>query len=336
VTVHAEAKAGEWPPPLRAAPADPRADGTTDALALLVKDIGRRRLLTAVEEVALAKRIERGDLEAKQLMIESNLRLVVSIAKVYRHQGLPFLDLIQEGTIGLVRATEKFDHRQGFKFSTYATWWIRQAIARALADKARTIRLPVHIVERLKKISRVERRLITALGRDPTPEEIAELTGIEPQEADALGRFAQEPVSLHKPVGDDDGIELGQLIADQHAESPYERAVENLTREALTDALENLGYRERRVLELRYGLAGEHPHALAEIARRFNVNRERVRQIETRSLEKLESLSATQRLRDDVPVGDPLRAARQASDQAVAGEVGNGGSAAQGAGLPPR
>ena len=197
---------------------------TTDSLQLFLKDIGKVRLLTAQEEVDLAKRIERGDLDAKQKMVESNLRLVVSIAKNYRNQGLPFLDLIQEGTLGLVRAAEKFDYRKGFKFSTYATWWIRQAIARALADKARTIRIPVHVVEKLNKIGRAERKLVTELGREPTPDEIAEVTGIEPDEVDSIKRSAQAPVSLEKPVGDEEESEFGQFIADERAESPYERS----------------------------------------------------------------------------------------------------------------
>src|SRR5205085_1567351 len=231
----------------RGVPLDLEPEGTTDGLQLFLKGIGKVRLLSAQEEVDLAKRIWRGDLDAKQKMVESNLRLVVSIAKRYRNQGLPFLDLIQEGTLGLVRAAEKFDYRKGFKFSTYATWWIRQAIARALADKARTIRIPVHVVEKLNKIGRAERKLVTELGREPTAEEIAEVTGIEPEEVESIKRFAQAPISLEKPVGDEEQSEFGQLIADEAAESPYERAVDLLTKEALHDALENLGYRERRV-----------------------------------------------------------------------------------------
>ncbi|HEX4117092.1 MAG TPA: sigma-70 family RNA polymerase sigma factor, partial [Solirubrobacteraceae bacterium] len=251
---------------------------------LFLKDIGKVRLLTAQEEVDLAKRIERGDLDAKQKMVESNLRLVVSIAKNYRNQGLPFLDLIQEGTLGLVRAAEKFDYRKGFKFSTYATWWIRQAIARALADKARTIRIPVHVVEKLNKIGRAERKLVTELGREPTPEEIAAVTGIDADQIDSIKRSAQAPVSLEKPLGDREESEFGQLIPDERAESPYERAAEILTKEALREALENLPYRERRVLELRYGLGGEHPRTLDEIARTFKVTRERIRQAIARAL----------------------------------------------------
>ncbi len=273
-------------------------DMTTDSLQLFLKDIGKVRLLTAQEEVDLAKRIERGDLDAKQKMVESNLRLVVSIAKNYRNQGLPFLDLIQEGTLGLVRAAEKFDFRKGFKFSTYATWWIRQAIARALADKARTIRIPVHVVEKLNKIGRAERKLVTELGREPTPDEIAHHTGIDPEEVDSIKRSAQAPVSLEKPVGDEEESEFGQFIADERAESPYERAAEILTKEALREALENLSYRERRVLELRYGLGGEHPRTLDEVGRTFNVTRERIRQIENQSLKKLQSLAEAQKLRE--------------------------------------
>jgi RNA polymerase primary sigma factor len=277
-------------------------EGTTDGLQLFLKGIGKVQLLTAQEEVELSKRIERGSFEAKQRMVESNLRLVVSIAKRYRNQGLPFLDLIQEGTLGLVRATEKYDYRRGFKFSTYATWWIRQAIARSLADKARTIRIPVHVVEKLNRIGWAERKLMTGLGREPTAEEIAEVTGIEPEEVESIRRSAQAPISLEKPVGDEEHTEFGQLIADEHAESPYERAVEALTTVALREALENLSYRERRVIELRYGLGDQHPRTLDEVGRTFNVTRERIRQIERQSLKKLQRLQETQRLRNDIEI----------------------------------
>ena len=293
----------------RKAPLDLRPEGTTDGLQLFLKGIGKMRLLSAQEEVDLAKRIERGSFDAKQRMVESNLRLVVSIAKNYRNQGLPFLDLIQEGTIGLVRAAEKYDYRRGFKFSTYATWWIRQAIARSLADKARTIRIPVHIFERLNQIGRAERMLMTGLGREPTADEIAEVTGLEPDQVESIKRWAQAPISLETPVGDEEQSEFGQLIADEHAESPYERAVETLTNEALRDALETLSYRERRVLELRYGLGDEHPRTLDEVGRTFNVTRERIRQIENQALKKLQNNHETQKLRDDVEIasGFPRR-----------------------------
>jgi RNA polymerase primary sigma factor len=277
----------------RTTPLDLKPEATTDALQLFLKDVGRRRLLTAQEEVGLAKRIERGDLAAKRKMVESNLRLVVSIAKKYRNQGLPFLDLIQEGTIGLVRAAEKFDHRKGFKFSTYATWWIRQAVARALADQARTIRLPVHIVEKVNKIARAERSLVTSLGREPTAEEIADLVaGIAPEEVLAIKQSARAPISLEKPIGDE-GSEFGQLIADERSESPYELAVVAVTKTALRDALECLTYRERRVLELRYGLGGQHPSTLDEVGRR---------QIENHSLKKLMAFPDINQLRGDVIV----------------------------------
>jgi RNA polymerase primary sigma factor len=294
----------------RKAPLDLKQTGTTDSLELFLRDLGKVRLLTAQEEVDLAKRIERGDLDAKQKMVESNLRLVVSIAKNYRNQGLPFLDLIQEGTLGLVRAAEKFDYRKGFKFSTYATWWIRQAIARSLADKARTIRIPVHVVEKFNKIGRAERSLVTELGREPTAAEIAELTGIDPEEVDSIRRSARAPISLETPVGGEETSEFGQFIADEQAESPYERAVQILTKEALREALENLSYRERRVLELRYGLGSEHPRTLAEVGRTFNVTRERIRQIESRALEKLRSLREAQKLRDDVEIASSFAPAQ--------------------------
>jgi RNA polymerase primary sigma factor len=275
-------------------------DGTTDSLQLFLKDIGKARLLTAEEEVDLGRRIERGDLAAKEKMIESNLRLVVSIAKNYRNQGVPFLDLIQEGTLGLVRAAEKFDYRKGFKFSTYATWWIRQAIARALADKARTIRIPVHVVEKLNKIGRAERKLVTQFGREPSAEEIAKETGIKPEDVEEIRSWSQAPVSLEKPIGDEEESEFGHSIADERAESPYERAAETLTREALRDALANLEERERRVLELRFGVGGAQPLTLDELSERYNVSRERIRQIEGEGLERLERLPETQKLRDAI------------------------------------
>jgi len=271
---------------------------STDALQLFLKDIGRVPLLTAAQEVELAKRIERGDHSAKQKMVESNLRLVVSIAKNYRNQGLPFLDLIQEGTIGLVRAAEKFDHRKGFKFSTYATWWIRQAVARALADKARTIRMPVHVVEKLNKIGRAERKLLTELGRDPTAAEIAEELDLEAVEVEQIRKSAQTPISLEKPVGDEEESEFGHFLGDENAIAPDAAAEDTLRKEALMRVLKSLSHRERRVLELRYGLAGEHPRTLDEVGRTFNVTRERVRQIENQSLKKLQAMAESQKLKD--------------------------------------
>ena len=292
----------------RKTPLDLQPEMTTDALQLFFKDIAKVRLLTGAEEVSLSKRIEGGDLAAKQKMVEANLRLVVSIAKTYGNQGLPFLDLIQEGTIGLVRAVEKFDYRRGFKFSTYATLWIRQGVARALADSGRTIRVPVHIVEQINKIARAERSLSTSLGRDPSAEEIADLVGLTPEKVDAIKHSTRAPISLEKQVGDDEGSEFGQLIADERSESPYDLAVVAITKTALYEALDGLGYRERRVIELRYGLDGQHPSTLDEIGRRFNVTRERIRQIEKHALHKLQSLPESQQLRSDieiVPVAPP-------------------------------
>jgi RNA polymerase primary sigma factor len=273
-------------------------DISTDSLQLFLKDIGKVPLLTAAQEVELSKRIERGDHRAKQQMVEANLRLVVSIAKNYRNQGLPFLDLIQEGTIGLVRAAEKFDYRKGFKFSTYATWWIRQAVARALADKARTIRMPVHVVAKLNQIGRVERKLLAELGHDPSAEEIARELDIDREEVEQIRRSAQAPISLEKPVGDEEESEFGHFLADQSAAAPDEAAETTLRKETLKRILCALSPRERRVLELRYGLDGQHPRTLDEVGRTFNVTRERVRQIENQSLKKLQALAESQKLRD--------------------------------------
>ena len=269
---------------------------STDTLQLFLKDIGKVPLLTAAQEVELAKRIERGEHAAKQAMVEANLRLVVSIAKRYRNQGLPFLDLIQEGTIGLVRAAEKFDYRKGFKFSTYATWWIRQAVARALADKARTIRMPVHVVEKLNKIVRTERALRAKLGREPSADEIGVELDLQPEEIEQIRRSAQTPISLEKPVGDEDESEFGHFLTDETAPLPDELAEETLRNEALRSILKSLSHRERRVLELRYGLDGEQPRTLDEVGRAFNVTRERIRQIENQGLKKLRALALAAQL----------------------------------------
>ena len=271
---------------------------STDTLQLFLKDIGKVDLLTAAQEVELAKRIERGDHAAKQEMVEANLRLVVSIAKRYRNQGLPFLDLIQEGTIGLVRAAEKFVWRKGYKFSTYATWWIRQAVARALADKARTIRMPVHVVEKLNKIVRSERKLRAELCREPLPFEIAMDLDLPLDEVEQIMRSSQTPVSLETPVGDEEESEFGHFLTDENAPLPDEAADTTLRQELLRNILGTLSHRERRVLELRYGLGGEQPRTLDEVGRAFNVTRERIRQIENQSLKKLRALGVTNSLRD--------------------------------------
>jgi RNA polymerase primary sigma factor len=269
-----------------------------DSLRLYLRSIGRVNLLTADQEVQLAKRIERGDMLAKQRMIEANLRLVVSIAKAYLGRGLTFLDLIQEGSMGLIRAVEKFDYRRGYKFSTYATWWIRQAVTRAIADKGRTIRIPVHMVEKLNKVVHVERQLVQQLGREPTPAEIAAELETTVREVRDVLRMAQQPISLEKPIGEEDDSELGDFVEDQTAESPFEQASEHLRRENLRRALAALPTREREVIEMRFGLTGERPYTLEEVGRAFNVTRERIRQIENHTLKKLEALPEAQRLRD--------------------------------------
>jgi RNA polymerase primary sigma factor len=269
-----------------------------DSLRLYLRSIGRVALLTAEQEVSLAKRIERGDMAAKQAMVEANLRLVVSIAKGYLGRGLTFLDLIQEGSLGLIRAVEKFDYRRGYKFSTYATWWIRQAVTRAIADKGRTIRIPVHMVEKLNKVVHVERQLVQSLGREPSPEEIAGELDCTPREVRDILRMSQQPISLEKPIGDEEESELGDFVEDQTAESPFELAAENLRKENVHRALAALPQREREVIEMRFGLTGGRPRTLEEVGRAFNVTRERIRQIENHTLKKLESLPEAQRLRD--------------------------------------
>jgi RNA polymerase primary sigma factor len=268
-----------------------------DSLRLYLRSIGAVDLLTADQEVDLAKRIERGDMAAKRHMVEANLRLVVSIAKSYLGRGLSFLDLIQEGSLGLIRAVEKFDYRRGYKFSTYATWWIRQAVTRALADKSRTIRIPVHMVEKLNRVVHVERHLVQKLGREPEPQEIAAELGWTAREVREVLRVSQMPVSLEKPVGDEDDSELGDFVADESVESPFETASDNLQREDVRRCLAALPRRDREVLELRYGLNGRQPMTLEEVGEAFGVTRERIRQIENNTLKRLKALPEAQCLR---------------------------------------
>jgi RNA polymerase primary sigma factor len=269
-----------------------------DSLRLYLSSIGRVPLLTAEQEVTLARRIERGDIAAKEHMVEANLRLVVSIAKSYVGRGLTFLDLIQEGSLGLIRAVEKFDHRRGHKFSTYATWWIRQAVTRSLADKGRTIRIPVHMVERLNKLSRAERQLTQRLGREPSPEELAAELQCEADEVRELMRVTQQPISLEKPVGEEDDSALVDFVEDPQAASPFELASEALRREEIVHVLASLPRREREVIEMRYGIVGGRSCTLEEVGRTFNITRERVRQIENRTLKKLQTLPDAQQLRE--------------------------------------
>ena len=284
------------------APKKPELDLTVepslDSLRLYLRSIGRVELLTAEQEIALAQRIERGDMVAKRHMVEANLRLVVSIAKGYLGRGLTFLDLIQEGSLGLIRAVEKFDYRRGYKFSTYATWWIRQAVTRAIADKARTIRIPVHMVEKLNRVAHVERQLVQRMGREPEPAEIAAELQWSVRDVRDILRVAQLPVSLEKPIGDEDESELGDFVADETAESPFESATESLQRQDIRRALNALPTLERQVIELRFGLRGHEPLTLEEVGRAFGVTRERIRQIETNTLKKLKQLPEAQRLRD--------------------------------------
>ena len=298
VDVVPSADVGSEPGVRRPVTLDLTVEPTLDSLRLYLRSIGRVELLTAAQEVSLARRIERGDMNAKQHMIEANLRLVVSIAKSYLGRGLTFLDLIQEGSMGLIRAVEKFDYRRGYKFSTYATWWIRQAVTRAIADKGRTIRIPVHMVEKLNRVVHAERQLVQELGREPTAAEIAAELQITVREVRDVWRMAQQPISLEKPVGEEDDSSLGDFVEDPTAESPFELASEHLRRENLRRALLALPDREREVIELRFGLTGERPYTLEEVGRAFNVTRERIRQIESHTLKKLEALPEAQRLRD--------------------------------------
>ena len=276
---------------------EPVTIGAGDSLQLFLADVGRHKLLTASEEVILAKRIEKGDLLAKRHMIESNLRLVVSIAKGYRGLGVPFLDLIQEGTLGLNRAVEKFDWRRGFKFSTYATWWIRQSVQRAVANNARTIRVPVHVVERQQKLGRAARRLEVELGREATKEELAEATGLPIQHVDEALGAAQASVSLNQNVGADDEGELGDLFADREAPDPFDEAEESLRKQGVRRALDALPERERRILELRFGFDGE-PWTLEAIGHELGLTRERVRQLEAQALERLSVKREIEALRE--------------------------------------
>ena len=269
-----------------------------DPVRMYLREIGRVPLLTAAQEVAFAKRIEGGDAAAKDALTEANLRLVVSIAKKYIGRGMSFLDLIQEGNLGLIRAVEKFDHARGFKFSTYATWWIRQAVTRALADQGRTIRVPVHMVEAINKQVRVSRRLLEELGRDPTDEEIADEVGIDPDRVREIRKIARDPVSLETPVGEDDDANLGDFVEDKEATAPSDAATSAVLRTELEGMLDTLSPRERRVLQLRFGLADGHQRTLEEVGKRFGVTRERVRQIEAKAIRKLRHPSRSRKLRD--------------------------------------
>lgn len=269
-----------------------------DPVRMYLKEIGRVDLLTAEEEIELAERIEQGDEEAKRRLTEANLRLVVSIAKRYVGRGMLFLDLIQEGNMGLIKAVEKFDYRKGFKFSTYATWWIRQAITRAIADQARTIRIPVHMVETINKLIRVQRQLLQDLGREPTPEEIAEDMDLTPEKVREILKIAQEPVSLETPIGEEDDSHLGDFIEDQEATSPADHAAYELLKEQLEDVLDTLTDREENVLRLRFGLDDGRTRTLEEVGKVFGVTRERIRQIEAKALRKLRHPSRSKRLKD--------------------------------------
>ena len=271
-----------------------------DSVKIYLKEIGKVRLLSAQEEIEIAKRIAAGDEEAKQELINANLRLVISIAKRYAGRGMPFLDLIQEGNMGLIKAVEKFDYTKGFKFSTYATWWIRQAITRAIADQARTIRIPVHMVETINKITRAQRQLVQELGREPTAEEISEkLDGaLSPDRITEIQCINQEPVSLETPIGEEDDSHLGDFIEDKEVVSPSEYTTKSLLKDELYEVLQELTDREARVLELRYGLLDNHPRTLEEVGKEFNVTRERIRQIEAKAIKKLRHPNRAKRLGD--------------------------------------
>ncbi len=269
-----------------------------DPVKMYLKEIGKVPLLNAAEEVELAKRIEQGDMRAKSKLVEANLRLVVSIAKRYVGRGMLFLDLIQEGNLGLIRAVEKFDYRRGYKFSTYATWWIRQAITRAIADQARTIRIPVHMVETINKLSRTQRQLLQDLGREPLPEELAEAMDMPVEKVQEVLKVSQEPVSLETPIGEEEDSHIGDFIEDREATVPLEAASFALLQEHLRGVLGTLNERERRVIEYRFGLLDGHPRTLEEVGREFGVTRERIRQIESKTLAKLKHPLRSQKLKD--------------------------------------
>ena len=272
-----------------------------DPVKMYLKEIGRVELLNPEDEPEIARRIQNGDEEAKRILIAANLRLVVSIAKKYVGRGMLFLDLIQEGNMGLVKAVEKFDYTKGFKFSTYATWWIRQAITRAIADQARTIRIPVHMVETINKLTRIQRQLVQDLGRDPTAEEIAEkMEGISPEKVREIQKIALEPVSLETPIGEEDDSHLGDFIEDKEAMSPDEYANNQLLKDEINMVLQGLTEREEKVLRLRFGLYDGRTRTLEEVGKEFNVTRERIRQIEAKALRKLKHPTRSKRLKDFV------------------------------------
>jgi RNA polymerase primary sigma factor len=271
---------------------------TSDPVRMYLKEIGKVPLLTALQEAELAKCVQARDVEAKRRLTEANLRLVVSIAKRYVGRGLSFLDLIQEGNLGLIRAVEKFDYTRGYKFSTYATWWIRQAITRAIADQARTIRVPVHMVETINKMSRIQRELLQKLNREPTLQEIADAMGVSVAKVREIQKTAQEPISLESPTGEEDESELGDFIVDLEAEQPPDAVARSIRREDLQKVLDSLPSRERKVLELRFGLKGGPPLTLEEVGDRFGVTRERIRQVEAKTLNRLKNFRDAQQLRD--------------------------------------
>lgn len=269
-----------------------------DPVRMYLKEIGRIPLLSSEEEIELAKRMEEGDEEAKKKLSEANLRLTVSIAKRYSGRGMQFLDLIQEGNLGLIKAVEKFDYRKGYKFSTYATWWIRQSITRAIADQARTIRIPVHMVETMNRVNRTSRRLLQEYGREPTPEEIAEAMNLPVERVLEISKISQEPVSLETPIGEEEDSHLGDFIQDEHIPVPADEAAHTLLREQLEKVMDTLSEREQKVLALRFGLEDGKPHTLEEVGREFQVTRERIRQIEAKALRKLRHPTRSRKLRD--------------------------------------